>query len=163
MPLNRDWIDLLSALSGAKARALIVGGQAVIFHSEPRYTKDMDLWVDPSPENAERVWKALAVFGAATKGLSIADLSNPRMAVQIGVEPNRVDLLMGLEGVDFERAWKRRVRSTYGPVPVYFLSLTDLRRAKRAAGRVQDLIDIETLRQVQRATSRKQRRPRKRR
>lgn len=161
MPLNPDWIDLLSALSGEKARFLIVGGQAVIFHSEPRYTKDIDLWVDPAPENAQRVWRALAKFGAALQGLDLAHFSNQRMVVQIGVEPNRVDLLMGMEGVDFERAWKRRVKSAYGPAPVYYIGRTDLIRAKRAAGRVRDLVDLETLGEVQRAA--RHRKPRRRR
>ena len=145
MDVNPDLIDLLNAFNNARARYLVVGAHAVAYYVEPRYTKGLDLWVDPDPENAARVWAALAQFGAPLKNVSPADLANPRMVYQMGVEPNRVDVLMGIDGVTFSTAWRNRVRTTYGATPIHVLGFKDLVRSKRAAGRPQDLLDLEHL------------------
>jgi hypothetical protein len=145
MATNRDFSDLLSELSAAEARFLVVGAHAVVFYSVPRYTKDLDLWIEPSAENARSVLAALERFGAPLSDLRLEDLTTPGIIFQIGVEPNRIDLLTDVEGLDFESAWKRRVAATYGDVPIFILSLDDLLASKRAAGRPQDLLDAEWL------------------
>ncbi len=145
MDVNFDFRDLLRDLSDARVRFLVVGAHALAYHTEPRYTKDLDLWVEPTEANAARVWSALNRFGAPVADVKPADFANPDLVYQIGVEPNRIDVLMGVQGVSFENAWRRRVRTTYGDVPVYLLSREDLIRTKRAAGRPQDLLDLDRL------------------
>ncbi len=142
---NRDFRDLLQCLNEAGARYLIVGAYAVIYHTEPRYTKDLDIWAEPTPENAEKVWRALARFGAPLTDIAISDLYNPDMIYQIGVEPNRIDIIMGIEGLQFSEAWKNRVVDSYDDQPLSILSLEDILKAKQAAGRPRDLLDIEVL------------------
>ena len=157
MDVNRDFSDLLSALRDAGARFLVVGAHAVAYYTEPRYTKDFNLWIEASVENAERVWAALVQFGAPLRGMQPADFAKPDLVYQMGVEPNRVDVLMGIDGVTFSTAWRNRVRTTYGGIPVFVLGYNDLLRAKRAAGRPQDLLDL------QRLAAQRRRRPRKKR
>src|SRR5216684_6703021 len=135
MPVNRDFRDLFSAFSAADVRFLVVGAHAVIFYAVPRYTKDLDLWIEPTHENAERAWRALAEFGAPWQGVSVEDLWTPGTILQIGVEPNRIDILTEVEGLSFEEAWGRRQISSYGDVPIGLLDLDDLITSKRAAGR----------------------------
>jgi hypothetical protein len=143
MDLHRDYEEMLSELSSANVRFLVVGAYAVGYHSEPRYTKDLDLWVDPTPENAERVWTALARFGAPLKDIPASDFTDPKIIYQLGVEPIRIDILTSIDGCTFANAWKRRVRVQLGNVSCCVLGRNDLLRAKRAAGRPQDLRDIE--------------------
>lgn len=142
MGINPDFRDLLSEFNALEVRYLVVGAHAVIFYATPRYTKDLDVWVEPTPENAARAYAALARFGVPLGDLTIDDLSSPGTIFQIGVEPNRVDVLTLIEGVDFAEAWQRRTSSTYGDVPVGILGLNDLIVAKRTAGRPQDLLDL---------------------
>ena len=137
MGVNPDFRDLLAALRDAEARYLVVGALAVTFHAAPRYSKDIDIWVDPAPENAGRVWIALQRFGAPLDQLRRDDLTDPRTVYQIGVEPNRIDVLTSVEGLSFAAAWEGRVESNYGGVPIWILSLDDLIISKRAAGRAQ--------------------------
>ena len=145
MSENPDFRDLFSTLNTCRVKYLVVGAHAVMHYAEPRYTKDLDIWIEPSPSNAARAWRALAEFGAPLDGLVIADLSNPTMVYQMGIAPNRIDVMMGLPGAGFSTAWKRRVRSSYGGVPIGILHRADLIRAKKAAGRPQDLLDIAAL------------------
>lgn len=145
MAVNPDFRDLFSAFAAAEARFLVVGAYAVIHHTEPRYTKDVDLWVEPTPENAARVLGGLRAFGAPVAGLTEGDLCDPEVVYQIGVEPNRIDLLTSLEGLEFAPAWERGVPTTYGGVPIRVLGLEDLITTKRAAGRPQDLLDAARL------------------
>jgi len=126
MPVNRDFRDLFSAFSAADVRFLVVGAHAVIFYSVPRYTKDLDLWIEPTPENAAKAWRALAAFGAPLQGVSVEDLCAPGTILQIGVEPNRIDILTEVEGLSFEEAWNGRQMSSYGSVPIGLLNLDDL-------------------------------------
>jgi len=142
---NPDFRDLLQCLNGAGAKYLIVGAYAVIYHTEPRYTKDLDIWIEPSPENALKVWNALARFGAPLENLTIGDLSNPEMIYQIGIEPNRFDIIMDVEGLRFSDAWQDRATSAYDDQPIYILSRDDTIRAKKASGRPQDLLDVQRL------------------
>jgi len=142
---NPDFRDLFRCLNDAGARYLVVGAYAVIFHTEPRYTKDLDVWVDPTPENAAKVWNALAEFGAPLADVTMGDLCDPALVYQVGVAPNRFDVLMAVEGLAFSEAWDRRVTSTYAGQLVHILGLDDVIRAKTAAGRPQDLIDLKSL------------------
>ena len=145
MAINPDFKDLLSALSAAQARFLIVGAHAVMFFTTPRYTKDLDLWIDPTPENAPRVWAALVSFGAPLFDLELSDLSKPGITFQIGIEPNRIDLLTEVEGLTFSEAFERRLESTYGGVAIGILSAGDLILNKEKVGRLQDQLDVERL------------------
>ena len=155
MAINRDFRDLLSALSAASARFLVVGAHAVIYYSVPRYTKDLDIWIDPTPENAAKVYRALAEFGAPLTGVTVEDLHTPGTVLQIGVEPNRIDVMTDVEGLTFEDAWNRQEHSVYGEVPISLLNLDDLITSKRAAGRAQDRLDLKWLRRAKRKPSRK--------
>jgi hypothetical protein len=145
MATNRDFRDLFSELNAADARYLVVGAYAVTYHSQPRYTKDLDVWIDPSRENAARVWAALAAFGAPMDQVSASDLANEGIVYQIGVEPNRIDILTRVTGLVFADARNRRVLSRYGDVPIQILSRNDLILNKKSVGRPQDLIDVAAL------------------
>ncbi|MCZ6794830.1 MAG: hypothetical protein O7J95_14575 [Planctomycetota bacterium] len=142
---NPDFRDLFQCLNDGEARYLVVGAYAVIFHTEPRYTKDLGLWVEPEPGNASRVWNAIARFGAPVAELTTEDLCDPELVYQVGVEPNRFDILMAVKGLTFPEAWRNRVESTYADQPIHVLGLDDTIRAKKAAGRPQDLVDLKNL------------------
>ena len=131
-------------LNASGVRYLIVGAYAVIYYTEPRFTRDLDLWIDRTPENAGRTFQALAEFGAPVEGMQSV-LEQPDMVVQIGVEPVRIDIMTGLTGLEFEAAWQNSVPDTWDGVPVRFLSKADLIRSKQAAGRTKDRLDLEEL------------------
>jgi hypothetical protein len=145
MNLNRDYSDLLSAFAAAKVRFLLVGAYALSYHGRPRATGDLDVWVEPSPANARRVWAALASFGAPLKSVRVEDFSTAHSVFQIGVAPNRIDVLTSLTGLRFSEAWKNRRRASYGSIPVFVISAQDLLKNKRALGRPRDLADAEEL------------------
>jgi hypothetical protein len=131
-------------LTARNARALVVGGYAVAFHAKPRFTKDIDIFVDPGPENVRRVLQALDDFGFGGLGLSISDFT-PGHIVQLGVPPNRVDLLTAIDGVTFDEAWAGRVPGQLGAQPVSYIGRAELIRNKQASARAQDLADVEAL------------------
>ncbi len=145
MAVNRDYKDLFRIFCTEKVEYLVVGAHAVVYYTEPRYTKDLDVWVSPSRENAERVWRALAEFGAPLMGVTLDDFGNQETIYQLGIEPNRIDILMGIGGVEFEDAWQDKEDSTYDGIPIFIIGKASLIAAKKAAGRPQDLIDIEWL------------------
>jgi hypothetical protein len=132
-------------LSAEGAEFLVVGAHAVMFHSGPRFTKDLDLWVRPSRENAQRVFRALATFGAPLSDLTVDDLAVAGTIFQIGVAPNRIDVMTSIDAVDFDGAWSRRVPTSYDALPIAVLAVEDLIANKSAAARPQDLLDVETL------------------
>lgn len=142
---NRDFRDILQCLNDAGAKYLIVGAYAVIYYTEPRYTKDLDIWVEPTPENARKVWAALVKFGAPLQDLTLADLNNPDVVFQMGIEPNRIDLIIDVEGLQFGEAWENRSMRQYEDQTVFVLSHDDITRAKKTAGRDQDLLDVKNL------------------
>ena len=115
------------------------------FHARPRFTKDLDVWVEPSEENAARVHRALACFGAPMADVTEADLADPDMVFQIGVAPNRIDILMGIEGGDFARAWAHRVEGRYDDCPMHVISREDLIANKRLLDRPRDREDLRAL------------------
>jgi hypothetical protein len=143
--LNRDFRDLFAALNAANARYLLVGGYAVAFHAQPRFTKDLDIWTDPEGENATRVLEALRAFGAPLGDLSTSDLARPGTVFQIGVPPNRIDIVTGVDGVTFADAWPERAETTYGDQALPVIGRRHLIQNKRAAGRPQDLLDVASL------------------
>ena len=144
--MNPDFLELLRALSDADAEFLVVGAYAVSYHAEPRATADLDLWVDATPENAGRVYRALGVFGAPLSELSPADLSTPGIVFQIGVPPRRIDILTSIDGVAFAEAWGGRVEARYGSVRFPIIGVDALMKNKQAVGRPKDLLDLELLR-----------------
>jgi len=146
MPANPDFSDLFSIFNEESVEYLVAGAHAVIYFSEPRYTKDLDIWVNPTPENAARVWRALTRFGAPLSGVTPSDFHDPELIYQIGVEPNRIDILMGVLGVGFADAWQDREESRYGGVPIHIMGKDALVASKEAAGRPQDQLDLEKLR-----------------
>jgi hypothetical protein len=148
MFVNSDFSDLLKIFSDNKVKYLVIGGYAVIQHAEPRFTKDLDLWISTDPENATAVYTSLRQFGAPLEGLTSADFSEEGYFYQMGSPPVRVDVLMGIPGIEFSEAWKRRVDVMFDDLPVTFISRADLIVAKRASGRPQDLIDADLLAQV---------------
>ena len=143
--MNRDFAEMLSALSEAGAEFLIVGAHALAAHGIARATGDIDIWVKPTQENAERVMRALIVFGAPLKNLTVDDLTKTDTVFQIGVEPCRVDILSGISGVQFADAWSRRLVLDIEGMSVPVLSRADFVTNKRASGRPKDLLDLELL------------------
>lgn len=143
--MNRDFAEMLSALSDAGAEFLVVGAHALAAHGLPRATGDLDIWVRPSPDNARRVLDALKAFRAPLHDLSEDDLVHPGTVFQIGVVPNRIDILTAISGVAFEDAWSRRVWLVVAGLRLPFLGRADLAANKRAAGRPKDLADLAAL------------------
>ena len=143
-----DWFEFLVALLAARARFLVVGAHALAAHGVPRATQDIDIWVDPTPQNAALVWAALEEFGAPAQALGVRreDLSTVNTVIQFGVPPNRIDILTGISGVaTFEEAWKDRMEQQVRNRTVPFLGRATFIANKRACGRHKDLADIEAL------------------
>jgi Nucleotidyl transferase of unknown function (DUF2204) len=153
--MNPDYADLFKIFNDHHVRYLVVGAYAVVFYAEPRYTKDLDLWVEPTAENADRVWKALTEFGAPLDGVSLEDFSNSELIYQIGVEPNRIDIMMGVPGLEFEEAWKRRVTSSYDGKEIFIVALDDLIEAKKTTNRESDRLDLKLLEQAKKGATEK--------
>ena len=143
--LNEDYRDILRAFSGEKVKFLLVGAYAMAAHGHPRATVDFDLWIMPSPDNVEAVFRALDRFGAALNDLTKADLLKDDTIFQIGVAPRRIDIITGASGLRFEDAFAHSIEIDIAGIPVRVLLLDDLIRNKRASGRTQDLADVEAL------------------
>ncbi len=143
--MNRDFAEMLDALSAARADFLIVGAHALAAHGRPRATGDLDIWVRPTPENAERVWEALVSFGAPLGEIQQEDISADGVVFQIGIAPSRIDLLTSLTGLSFDEAWLRRDTFEVEGRKLPFLSRADLIRNKKALGRPRDLADVDEL------------------
>ncbi len=146
MDLNSDLIDLLRALNAEGAKYLIVGGYAFAVHGKLRATKDADIFVGTDSENAQKVWKALRAFGAPLDELQVQDLTVPQTFFIMGRAPNQIDIITTIDGVTFDRAWENRLSSTYGGIPVSYIGKADLIANKESAGRPQDRVDVEYLR-----------------
>jgi hypothetical protein len=144
--MSPDFLDLLRALLAADARFMVVGAYAVGVHGHPRATKDLDVWVDATPVNAPKVMSALREFGAPLMGLTEADLREPGVGLQIGMEPGRIDLLTVISGVRFDEAWPSVIQADFGDdVRCNVIGLQQLIRNKRASARLQDLADVAAL------------------
>jgi hypothetical protein len=145
MFVNSDFSDLLKLFNEYGVRYLVIGGYAVIQYAEPRFTKDLDLWISTDTTNALAVYKALKSFGAPLAGMTEADFLEEGYFYQMGVPPIRVDIMMGIPGIDFESSWQNRNEIEFDGLSVPFISKQDLIVSKKASGRPQDLIDAELL------------------
>ncbi len=145
MILNKDFKEFIESLNDKGVRYLVVGGYAVALHGHPRYTKDIDIWIELTPENAKQAVKALHQFGFGSLGLTPEDFLAPSQVIQLGYPPNRIDLLTSLKGVDFESCYPARTTITIDGVNVDFIDIANLKKNKQATGRHQDLADLENL------------------
>ena len=143
--LNQDFKEFIQSLNDNGVRYLVVGGYAVAVHGHPRYTKDMDIWIEMTSENAQRVVSALKDFGFGSLEISAEDFLVPSQIVQLGYPPSRIDLLTTLSGVDFSACFAAKMLVDIEGVQVNFIDLDNLKRNKRATGRHQDLADLENL------------------
>jgi len=148
MEVNPDFRDLLKMLNDYSVKYLIAGGYAVMYYTEPRFTKDIDIWIEPTQDNAQKVWNALAEFGAPLEQITLNDFCNKDLIYQIGIAPNRIDIMMDIPGIEFNRAWENRIQSRYYDIPLHIISLDDLINAKEIAGRDQDLLDLKQLKRL---------------
>jgi hypothetical protein len=147
----QDYKDLLSAFHAHGVEYLIVGGYAVIFHAQPRFTNDLDLFVKADPANAQAVYAALAEFGAALQGIRAVDFADPSSFFRFGREPHGFDILPDIPGIDFDAAWERRVETLVDPtsgLKANFISADDLVVSKLASGRPQDVADADAIRKA---------------
>ena len=143
--VNRDFRDLFAALNEAGVKYLVVGAHAVAYYAEPRFTKDLDIWVEASPASAPGVVAALHAFGAPMAGVSVQDFAAPGVTLQIGVAPNRIDIATAVDGLVFDEAWPHRTVTPYGDQAIWLIGRADLITNKRAAGRPQDVLDLAVL------------------
>ena len=145
MVLSPDFKEFLQSLNDNQVRYLVAGGYAVAFHGYPRYTKDLDIWIELERANAERLVTALDQFGFASLELTAEDFLEPGTIIQLGYPPNRIDLLTTLTGVDFAACFESRMVIHIDDIVVNFIDRDNLRRNKQAAGRPQDLADLDNL------------------
>ncbi len=145
MKLHKDLHEFVELLNSAGVRYVVVGGHAVAFHGYPRYTGDIHFLIESSEDNAARVEKVLRDFGFGQTGFQTKDFLEPESIVQLGLPPNRIDLLTSISGVTFSEAWANRVPGLLDGVPVSFLGREDLLRNKRASGRPKDIADLSNL------------------
>ena len=143
--LNQDFKEFIQSLNDSHVRYLVVGGYAVALHGHPRYTRNIDIWIEMSPENAANLITALEKFGLGSLGLKEEDFLVPGQVVQLGQPPNRIDLLCTISGVDFAACYESRVTVEVDEVLVSFIDLENLRKNKAASGRHQDMADLENL------------------
>jgi len=144
--ISSDYEDLFNTLNAHRIKYLVAGAHAVMFYSEPRFTKDLDVWIPAALNDPRRVYGALKSYGVPLKGIAARDFQDPTMILQIGVAPVRIDILVGMSGVPVQEAWKHRRRSRYGKAAINILGLKELIQTKQAAGRPQDKLDLAKLR-----------------
>ena len=150
--MNKDFIELLQGLSDAETRFLVVGAYAVAVHGRPRATGDLDIWIEPTKQNASRVYKALQDFGAPLADLTEKDLSTPGVVFQMGFPPRRIDIITSVTGIDrFEAAWKNRTYAKFGERKYAVIGFDDLISNKKALARPKDLVDVEELERIRRS------------
>ena len=145
MKVEKDYEEFLSSLNKHNVKYCIIGAYAVAFYAKPRYTKDIEILVEPSKDNARRILKALDEFGFGEIGVSVEDLTLEGNILQLGFEPLRIDLLNKLEGFEFQDIWRNRVIGGYGSEKVCFIGLDDLIENKKMSGRPSDKIDLALL------------------
>lgn len=151
METIQDFEDMLELLHKHQVKYLIIGGLAFIFHAKPRYTKDMDLWVAPAEENLHRANRALADFGSPT----LLAMDEETQIVQIGVAPDRIDLLVNVESLDFDSAWEKRIVSRYGHSEANWVDLDSLIEIKRPIESPRHQEDVRVLLEVKRLKERR--------
>ncbi len=144
--VSPDYEDLFRTLNAYKIKFLVVGAHAVAFHAQPRFTKDLDVWVPTELNESKRVYDALKAYGAPLRDLTPESFAEPGMILQIGVAPVRVDIMTVVPGVTAQEAWKHRAKSRYGRASIHVLGRSELIKAKQASGRPQDKLDLAKLR-----------------
>lgn len=149
MDVCPDYEDLFKTLNTHGIKYLVVGAHAVIHYTEPRYTKDIDVWIIPEMNSPRKIFSALKTFGTPLIDVIPEDFENKSMILQIGVAPVRIDILLDVPGVSFQNAWKNRKKTKYGKTPIPILSLENLVKTKKKAARPQDLLDLQKLRNIQ--------------
>lgn len=142
---EKDFKELLELFNKHNVKYCIIGAFAVAFHAVSRYTKDLDILIDPSPENARHILAALRDFGFGSLGLTENDFTQKGMIIQLGMEPVRIDLINSLEGPDWNDIWKNLQKGHYGTEEVFFIGRAELIRNKESAGRPQDKVDVDLL------------------
>lgn len=142
--MSPDFKEILSTFNAHDVKYMVVGAHAVMKYAEPRYTKDLEIWVEASKENSGKVYSALVEFGAPMYDLTEADFAEDGF-FQMGQPPVRVGIMMSIDGVDFADAWPNRLEGDFDGVPAVFIGRDDLLIAKQAAGRPQDLLDIDSI------------------
>ncbi len=145
MRLEKDVEELLELLNENKVKYCVVGAFAVAFYGIPRFTKDMDILVEPSPPNSRKILKTLDDFGFGSLGLTEKDFSNLGTVIQIGYEPIRIDILTSVDGCDFQEIWKNKKTGEYGKQRVHYIGIEELIKNKRISGRLQDKVDVKRL------------------
>jgi hypothetical protein len=145
--LNPDFKEFIQSLNDNQVRYLIIGGYAVALHGYPRYTKDIDIWIEMSEENAERILAALAQFGFASLDLTTEDFTTADRVIQLGYPPNRIDRITTPDGVEFSTCYAQKVDTELDELVISFIDLENLKLNKKASGRLQDLADLENLEQ----------------
>jgi hypothetical protein len=142
---NQDFKEFIQFLNDNNVRYLVVGGYAVAIHGYPRYTKDIDIWIEMSPENATNLVHALEQFGFGSLNLQIQDFLTPDQIIQLGYPPHRIDLLTTIDGVNFTDCYLSKVEIFIDNIVVNFIDLENLKKNKKSSGRLQDLADLENL------------------
>lgn len=145
MKTEKDFEELLGLFNRHKVRYCIIGSYAVAFYAKPRYTKDIDILIEPSAVNGRRIIKALRDFGFDSLALSEGDFQTKKRIIQLGYEPLRIDLLTSVEGRSFQRVWKNRTSGAYGAIKANIIGLGDLMAMKKRSERLQDKMDLEAL------------------
>lgn len=146
----KDYEDLLRLFNKHKVKYCLVGAYALAFHAVPRYTKDMDIFVEASRDNAKKILEALKGFGFSSLKLKEKDFCELGKTVQLGYEPLRADILTSIDGCTFEEVWRNKKRGSYGRQKVYFVGLSELVKNKKASNRKQDQADLEALKRAKR-------------
>ena len=147
MNVISDYEDLFKILNAYRIKYLVVGAYAVMYYTQPRYTKDLDVWIIPELNDVQKIYEALKKFGAPLRGIRPEDFTDKQMILQIGVAPIRIDIMLGLQGPSFQTAWRNKKKIRYGQTPIYVLGKQDLIAAKQKSGRPQDHIDLSKLKQ----------------
>lgn len=143
--LNQDFKEFIQLLNKNQVKYLVIGGYAVAIHGHPRYTKDIDIWLEMSEENSQKLIKALTEFGFGSLGLTPDDFQTPDQIVQLGYPPSRIDLITTPDGIDFQTCYDSKIEVILRDIPVNFIDLDNLKKNKLASGRLQDLADLEKL------------------
>jgi hypothetical protein len=143
--LNQDFKEFIQLLNDNQVNYLVIGGYAVAVHGHPRYTKDIDIWIEISEENSQKIITALTEFGFGSLGLTAQDFQETHQIIQLGYPPSRIDLITSPDGIDFQTCYASKIEVLLDSIPVKFIDLDNLKKNKLASGRLQDLADLENL------------------